>query len=120
MNHLAKPSPRIARAKHLAPTNVATLLRELQNNAHADRGISIALDVEEALHVAVDPAQLMATMTGLLSEAIATSPCGAHIVLRCSSEPDGVVIEVEQATEARPDRELETKAAITVPAWTEC
>jgi signal transduction histidine kinase len=116
MDQLAKQSPSFARAKHLVPVNVATLLRELQTKTSAERAIAIALDVEEALHIAADPRHVMSRITHLLDETIAASPSGAHIVLRCSSEPSGVVIEIEREATPRTDRAGEIKVAMTFPA----
>lgn len=114
MQPLAKHSPGVARAKRLLPVKpikLAALLRELQTNTSAERSISIALDVEEALYVAADAAQLKSRITHLLDETIAASPCGARIVLRCSSEPSGVVIEIERASTPPADRDAELKVA---------
>lgn len=116
MTQFANQSRSGARAKHLAPVNVAALLRQLQTSTSAERAISIALDVDEALHVAADPRQLMSRVAHVLDETIAASPRGAHIVLRCSSEPSGVVIEIERATARRADRYEDVKVMMTFPA----
>lgn len=79
----------------LEPVQVAAVLRYLQASSLPERGVSIAIEVDESLHVNVDEVRLTLAVGDLLDQAIDTSTLGAQVVMRSRADDDGVVIEVE-------------------------
>ncbi|HEX2670222.1 MAG TPA: HAMP domain-containing sensor histidine kinase, partial [Polyangiaceae bacterium] len=79
----------------LRPLRVASLLRELQASALPERAMSIALEVDESIHVEADEMLLSSAVSNLLHNALKFSCSGAHIAVRCHSDERFVLIEVE-------------------------
>ena len=94
------PSDDAARAREqLEPVHVASLLRRLQAITLADQAASIALEVDESLHIAADEPSLMAALEGVLSCAVSGARGDRRVVVRCRAEESGVVIQVEDELE---------------------
>lgn len=77
------------------PIRVANVLRRLQASAIPERAVSIALEVDDTLHVLADEMLLTSAVSNLLHNAIKFTRSGGRIYLSCRAEPEGVVIEVE-------------------------
>jgi signal transduction histidine kinase len=87
----------------LRPLRVARILREVQASAIPERAISVALEVDESIHVAADEMLLGSAISNLLHNALEFSCSGARVTLRCQSDDSGVVIEVEDECGGLPD-----------------
>ena len=90
----------------LRPVHVAGVLRRLQATVMPERAITIALDLDESLHVAAHVPLLTMALNALLGRAIGASRRDARIVLRCRAEEAGVVIEIEGEGAATPNARL--------------
>ncbi len=79
----------------LRPIRVASVLRNLQASAIPERAITIALELDDSLHVNADEMLLTSAASNILHNAIKFTRTGGHIVLACRADEDGVVIDVE-------------------------
>jgi signal transduction histidine kinase len=79
----------------LRPIRVANVLRRLQASAIPDRAVSIALELDDSLHVNADEMLLTSAVSNLLHNAIKFTRSGGHIILACRADEHGVLIEVE-------------------------
>jgi signal transduction histidine kinase len=71
------------------------VLRHLQASAIPERAITVALELDDSLHVSADEMLLTSAASNLLHNAIKFTRTGGHIVLACRADDDGVVIDVE-------------------------
>jgi len=74
---------------------LASVLREVQLAASQERTISVSLEVDETIHVAVSELLLTWVVQGLLEAALALAAPRSQLVLGCRSEESGVVVEID-------------------------
>lgn len=79
----------------LRPLRVANILRSLQASSIPERAISVALELDDSLHVAADEMLLTSAVSNLLHNAIKFTRSGGHVILACRADSEGIAIDVE-------------------------
>ena len=77
------------------PIRANALLRQLDDSAVRERGVTLTVDVDEALELDADERLLTSALSNLLQNAIKFSCAGGHVVMRARSVDGTGVIEVE-------------------------
>jgi signal transduction histidine kinase len=71
------------------------LLRQLEDSAIPERGITLTIDVDESLEIEADERLLTSALSNLVQNAIKFSHPGGHVVVRARGVDGTSVIEVE-------------------------
>jgi signal transduction histidine kinase len=79
----------------LVPIEVASLLRALVACVIVERGITVALQLEEGATISGDEMMLTSAVNNLVHNAVKFSPPNAHVQLRLVLDDESVRIEVE-------------------------
>jgi K+-sensing histidine kinase KdpD len=79
----------------LTPVDVAAALGTLVASAIPDRGIQLALEVDDTVWVAADELLLTSAVSNLVHNAVKFSPANATVRVRVVAEADAARIEVE-------------------------
>lgn len=77
------------------PIQADALLRELEDSAIRERGVTLSVDVDASLELDADERLLTTALSNLVQNAIKFSCAGGHVVMRARAVDGQSVIEVE-------------------------
>jgi signal transduction histidine kinase len=77
------------------PIAANDLLHQLEDSAICERGITLSVDVDQALELEADERLLTSALSNLVQNAIKFSRPGGHVVMRARAVDGASVIEVE-------------------------
>jgi signal transduction histidine kinase len=83
----------VAVEKH--PIQASALLQQLQDSAIRERGVTLSVEVEDALEIEADERLLTSALSNLVQNAIKFTRAGGHVLMRARAVDGSGVIEVE-------------------------